>query len=78
LRAQFDKATSVAKLKAARDRQIAAGAELAQMVMAGELHCYVAGEPIRALHNDCADAIAGYTVQHSREAWTLCNGVRAS
>jgi hypothetical protein len=53
-------------------------AELAQMVMAGELDCQVTGEPIRALHNDCVDAIAGYTVQHSREAWTLCNGVRAS
>ena len=26
------------------------------MVVAGELHCKVAGEPIRALHNDGADA----------------------
>ena len=46
--------------------------------MAGELHCQVAGESIRAFHNDRADAIAGDTVQHSHEARALRNDVCAS
>jgi hypothetical protein len=45
--------------------------------MAGELHSEVTSEPIRALHDDGADAVAGNAIQHRNEAWTRCDCIGA-
>ena len=46
--------------------------------MAGELHHEVAGEAVRAFDNYCPRAVAEEALQHSREAWTVADGVRAT
>jgi hypothetical protein len=48
------------------------------VVVAGELHCLISSEAVRALHDDRTDAIPGNTVQHSGEAGTLCNRICTS
>ncbi len=54
-----------------RRRRDHGDAELAQAVMAGELHSQVTGESVRALDNDGSHPIAGDSVQHRNEALAL-------
>ena len=58
---------SVVKKSGARRRH-QLDAELLEIVVAGELHREVAGEPVRALYEDGTHAIAGNAGKHGLEA----------
>ena len=49
-------------------------AECLEIVVTGELHRQVTGKTVRALYQDCPDAVASDAVQHGLEARTSVTG----
>jgi hypothetical protein len=61
--------------RAGRDQR---HAEALEMIVTGELHCEVAGEPVGALDNDGAHAVGGDCCQHAGEAGSRSHWIAAA